>query len=265
MTPSSPWRKYLSEFIDHRPIDMNDEAEFYSSLENTKYCIVMVGRPQAEFIIHLKHLRGKSSFFDAKLKEGGSVELPNDDPSIFDRFVNWLQHNYVDDNIIVCARRHRIDPLIHLYLFAHRIGCVGCKDAVMAEINRYWKDNCCAGAAAIVALSESVDPSDRLYKVLARAFAFTYDDDALPIDTAFVRQAPQFAASMLQEVRKREMRRSGKFRRRTVMEDDYQVTCEATPMGSPLNDTPGDSMGDPLGDSSVDPLFCDTEAVNLKG
>lgn len=103
---------------------------------------VIVGEEQASFSVHAHILRQKSPFFEAALssrwndKELPTIEMPEDDPAIFNTFVAWAYTNEVKPPSILENDVAEPDPQImnnwlDLYLYADELQAQEMKNVVI--------------------------------------------------------------------------------------------------------------------------------------
>lgn len=104
--------------------------------------IVIVGEEQASFSVHAHILRQKLPFFEAALssrwndKELPTIEMPEDDPAIFNTFVAWAYTNEVEAPSILENDVTEPDPQImnnwlDLYVYADKLQAQEMKNVVI--------------------------------------------------------------------------------------------------------------------------------------
>lgn len=105
---------------------------------------VYVGDVKNEFHIHQNLLCGASTFFDAaftsKFKEGSEkkMTLPEDDPEVFEAFVQWLYHQYYE--IPASDLRHEqaryLSQTMQLFILADKHGVAKLKNGIIDALVR---------------------------------------------------------------------------------------------------------------------------------
>jgi len=117
---------------------------------------IFVGSDKKQFTIHKRLLCTHSNFFEKAFNGGfkeateDKMDLPDDDPLIFNALVEWLYSHKRHRTIKNTSYLEGVDSLINLYIFGEKIGCNGLKNASMDELQD-WLDN---GDISLLKLSQ---------------------------------------------------------------------------------------------------------------
>jgi len=169
---------------------------------------VYVGDVKNEFHIHQNLLCGASTFFDAaftsKFKEGSEkkMTLPEDDPEVFEAFVQWLYHQYYE--IPASDLRHEqaryLSQTMQLFILADKHGVAKLKNGIIdALVRNAQSKRTPPSRFAIHQIYEFTPPGSGIRVLLADWYACQAPPSWLqePTTNTWLRERPDFAADMV--------------------------------------------------------------------
>lgn len=169
---------------------------------------IYVGDAKNEFHIHQNLLCGASTFFDAaftsKFKEGSEkkMTLPEDDPEVFEAFVQWLYHQHYE--ILASDLSHEpgryLTQTMQLFILADKYGVTHLKNAIIdALVRNAQSKGKPPSRSAIHQIYEFTPPSSGIRVLLADWYAWQAGRSWLQAPTlhTWLREHPDFAADMV--------------------------------------------------------------------